>query len=351
MSQPPLHDVGVVVIGRNEGERLKRCLRSVPADVGALVYVDSGSTDGSAEFAESLRCTVVRLDMASPFTAARARNAGVGALPQHSLAFIQFIDGDCELRDNWLNIAKSALVSDPRRVIVAGRLRERYPEASMYNRLCDLEWDQPAGQTDWCGGIFMIRADAFTAVGGFNPAVIAGEEPELCQRLRACGGLIFRLSDDMAWHDAAMHRFGQWWLRAKRGGNAAARSALRRDSGRPPCRDSRLRGIVTWGLLGPALLLATVTAWALLPEAAAVWITASALLMAVYLLQVLRIRSRRARSHGPSFAGRYAAFCVLAKFAEAHGAVGALWRSLSGAPESIIEYKRPTNTPSQAART
>jgi len=39
--------IGVVVIGRNEGERLKRCLQSVRGRAACVVYVDSGSTDDS----------------------------------------------------------------------------------------------------------------------------------------------------------------------------------------------------------------------------------------------------------------------------------------------------------------
>jgi GT2 family glycosyltransferase len=347
-----LSDIGVVVIGRNEGERLKRCLRSVNPAVGALVYVDSGSTDGSAEFAHSLPCTVVLLDMAVPFTAARARNAGAEALPTHSIRFIQFIDGDCELRDTWLTAARAALLADSRRVIVAGRLRERHPDASLYNRLCDLEWDQPAGETDWCGGIFMVRANAFVAAGRFNPTIAAGEEPELCGRLRAAGGTILRLRDEMAWHDAAMARFGQWWLRAKRSGNAAARAALRRDDGAPPWRNHRLRAILLWGLVGPAAFLAAVTAALLQPGDRTGWFLLGGIVILLYFLQTARIHARRRISHGGAFAGQYALFCMLAKFAEAQGAIRALWRSLAGRSDSIIEYKGSTpaaTTPSAGA--
>ncbi len=39
--------LGVVVIGRNEGERLRRCLESVLGATPGVVYVDSGSSDGS----------------------------------------------------------------------------------------------------------------------------------------------------------------------------------------------------------------------------------------------------------------------------------------------------------------
>jgi len=51
MNAAPKQDVAIVAIGRNEGERLKRCLRSVVGKARTVVYVDSGSADGSAEFA------------------------------------------------------------------------------------------------------------------------------------------------------------------------------------------------------------------------------------------------------------------------------------------------------------
>ena len=109
---------------------------------------------------------------------------------------------------------------------VAGRLRERHPEQSIYNWLCECEWDRPAGEAASCGGIAMMRGDALWQVGGFREDLIAGEEPELCFRLRAARWHIWRLRDDMAWHDAAiMNCFGQWWRRAMRGGYVAAQGA------------------------------------------------------------------------------------------------------------------------------
>jgi glycosyltransferase involved in cell wall biosynthesis len=48
-----MSQVGLVIIGRNEGERLRRCLASVGAGGCDVVYVDSGSTDGSSEVARS----------------------------------------------------------------------------------------------------------------------------------------------------------------------------------------------------------------------------------------------------------------------------------------------------------
>ena len=105
MTEKPQH-VGVVAIGRNEGERLKRCLTAAVAQAGHVVYVDSGSTDGSVAFAQSLGVEVVVLevDSAKPFTAARARNAGFHRLIEIApdLAFVQFVDGDCELVEGYI---------------------------------------------------------------------------------------------------------------------------------------------------------------------------------------------------------------------------------------------------------
>ena len=77
MSDSALHQIAVVVIGRNEGERLRQCLMSIDKGVAGIVYVDSGSTDQSIALAESLGAQVVELDASIPFTAARARNVGI----------------------------------------------------------------------------------------------------------------------------------------------------------------------------------------------------------------------------------------------------------------------------------
>ena len=66
---------GAVVMGRNDGERLKLCIDSLSV-AARIVYVDSGSTDGSVDWARAHGADVVELDSAVAFTAARARNSG-----------------------------------------------------------------------------------------------------------------------------------------------------------------------------------------------------------------------------------------------------------------------------------
>jgi GT2 family glycosyltransferase len=223
-----LAGMGVVIIGRNEGQRLVRCLESVRGTVAQVVYVDSGSTDGSAAKARDLGADVVELDMRRPFTAALARNAGWRRLLEIAprATTVHFLDGDCEVVPGWLPAALDALTAHPERAVVCGRRRERFPDASAFNRQCEIEWNAGAGEIRSCGGDALMRLDALAAAGGYRDSLIAGEEPELCVRLRAAGWKIWRLDRDMVWHDAAMTRWSQWWKRSKRAGHAFAEGAF-----------------------------------------------------------------------------------------------------------------------------
>jgi GT2 family glycosyltransferase len=217
---PPAARIGVVAIGRNEGERLQRCLQSLH-DLGhAVVYVDSGSTDHSVALAAALGCDIVILNPGCPFTAAAARNAGFSRLLEIAAGceFVQFVDGDCEVVDGWISSAASFLIRNRDYAVACGRRRERHPENSVYNRICDFEWNTPVGEAQACGGDALMRVDALRGVGGFDAALIAGEEPELCSRLRKAGWRIMRLDTEMTLHDAAITRFRQWWRRTERAG-------------------------------------------------------------------------------------------------------------------------------------
>jgi GT2 family glycosyltransferase len=326
--------VGAVAIGRNEGVRLVRCLESLQG-FDRVVYVDSGSTDGSRERARSLGAEVVELDLAIPFTAARARNAGFAALAREpGLELVQFVDGDCELVPGWLEPARDHLRAHPEVAVVCGRRRERAPEATPYNLLTELEWDTPVGEVEACGGDALVRAASFAEVGGYDPALIAGEEPELCLRLRRRGGRIVRLDREMTLHDAALERFGQWWRRQVRAGHAYAESAWLHGRGPERFRVRPLLSILFWGAALPGLALLVGLRW---PPALLLLLAAyGALAARVYTDQ----RRRRARAHRA--AALYAGAVVLGKLAGAEGCARFAWNRLLRRRSGLIEYKGPT---------
>jgi glycosyltransferase involved in cell wall biosynthesis len=242
-------EVGFVIIGRNEGARLTTCIGSVLRESDVAVYVDSGSADGSSDMARRMGLPVVELDPARGFTAARARNAGAAWMVENrpSLDFIHFIDGDCELISGWLPQAMAAMQAEPDLASVCGRRRERAPKASPYNQLCDHEWNTAVGIADTCGGDALFRIHPFLQAGGFSEELIAGEEPDLCHRIRLNQWKIRRIDNDMTIHDAAMTRFGQWWQRSRRSGYATAEALALRGAHEPKLRRQVLSNVV-WAL-------------------------------------------------------------------------------------------------------
>jgi GT2 family glycosyltransferase len=324
-----LERIGAVVIGRNEGERLGRCLASAASFAAVMVYVDSGSTDNSLEVAGRLGAEVVSLDMSKPFTAARARNAGFRRL--HEMlpkgALVQFVDGDCELVSSWIGKAVAFLDLQGDVAAVCGRRRERYPTRSIYNTLCDIEWDTPVGETKACGGDVLIRADAFEQIGGYRAELIAGEEPELCVRLRGAGWRIWRLDAEMTLHDAAMTRIVQWWRRTQRSGYAFAQGAYLH--GASPDRHWvwETRRAWLWGVWLPLACLAGGLIFE--PWGWASWL--------IYPLQMIRQTLRNSGSLRQR--ALLGLFQVLSRFPEGWGAVTFLRDRILGRQRRLIEYK------------
>lgn len=317
--------IGIVIIGRNEGRRLLACLASA-GDGHVMVYVDSGSTDGSVAAASGLGADVIALDMSLPFTAARARNAGFERLTQiASPEYVQFVDGDCELAPGWIDSAAAFLEANPDYAVACGRRREKFPDASLFNRQCDREWATPVGETQACGGDALMRVSAFESVRGFDGALIAGEEPELCLRLREQGWRIMRLDAEMTRHDAAITRLSQWWKRARRAGHAYAEVSEMHKKSPKRIWAGEPRRALLWAALAPLALFA---ALALHPGAL--------LLLLLYPLQIMRLALR---DGGSAFAWGDAALMTLGKFPEALGVLTYHMNRMTGAEARLIEYK------------
>lgn len=258
MSPCPL--VSIVVIGRNEGERLVRCLESIAAIAPGpfrteTIYVDSASTDGSPARAAALGARVIEIRPLRP-CAAVGRNAGWEAAQGE---FILFLDGDTILHPAFIERALQEM-NEPATAVVWGHRRELAPGQSLYVRVLDLDWIYPAGPSEFCGGDALMRRAVLEQVGGFDEQLIAGEEPDLCRRMRAHGHRIEHIDAPMTRHDLAIRSLGPYWKRAFRAGYAYADVARRFAGSTDPlwsrdARRNRIHGTAL--LLAPFLLAAS----------------------------------------------------------------------------------------------
>jgi glycosyltransferase involved in cell wall biosynthesis len=322
-----MQKVGVVVIGRNEGQRLELCLDSIQRAEVPCVYVDSQSTDNSVDEAKKRNITSVVLDDSSPVNASRARNTGFATITElyPDIDYVHFIDADCELDSGWLPKAIAALDDDSSVEIVCGRLHEKYRNESIYMRLCDIDWYVPAGFVARCGGIFTVRKGVFSALEGFDTTLIAGADPEFCLRLTKGGGKVLALDADMGTHDSAMYHFSQWWNRCTKVGFGYANGA------KWGSWQKQARSALVWGAALPLFILM-----------GSLFISPLFLgLLGLYGIQIYRVY-KSGIDIGTSNAYDkylYAQFCVLAKFPEAKGVIRYFVNSIKGKQQKIIEYK------------
>jgi GT2 family glycosyltransferase len=341
--------IGLVAIGRNEGERLRACLTRAAAlaeagMIGPRVYVDSGSSDDSVAVAQALGAHVVHLDPAQGFTAGKARNAGAAALrAMGDPELIQFVDGDCVLNETWPAAAAAALDADPRLGVVAGRRREMFPDASIFNRLCDMEWNTPVGEAAAVGGDALYRAAAFHEVAGFDPSFICGEEPELNFRMRAKDWTVRRLGAEMTLHDADMTHWGQWWKRTVRVGWAFAEGAATYGASAEGYHAREARRILVWGVLVPGAVLACLALGLAIAAIRGPALTLAAIGALAWPAMTLRIARARARDFGDPLGHGllYGALVMIGKAPEAVGARRFARARARGETARIIEYKGP----------
>ena len=322
--------IGLVIIGRNEARNLELTLPRLPDSLQAVVFVDSDSSDDSVAIAQANNVDVIELDMSKPFTAARARNTGFKEITEKhpELEYIQFLDGDCELDPDFLEKATLHFQQNKQAGIVVGRNRERYPEKTVYNTICDVEWNTPVGEIDGCGGIFMVNRSVFESVNGFNESIIAAEDTELCLRVRQAGYKISRIDAEMSLHDANMTTVKQWWRRSVRAGHAFAdcRYRYRSNPERMFVKESQ-RSWIFGGYLFLVLTLMILIDWRF------------AILFLFYPIQMFRIR-RGLPSRIPEYQRTpYAMSCALAYIPQLFGQIKFHINRLLNRQSRIIEHK------------
>ena len=333
-SEADVPSLSVVVIGRNEGVRLAACLDSIRqvrgVAVSELVYVDSASTDGSPALALQHGAIVIVVHPERP-TAAIGRNAGWRRVQSD---LVLFLDGDTVLHPDFPLAACDALSRDNSVVAVWGHRRETHPEASIFNRVLDLDWVYRPGLTEFCGGDVLMRRKALLETEGFDEGLIAGEEPELCRRLRAQGYGILHIDHPMTGHDLQITRLSQYWRRATRAGHAYAEVSERyRRSNDPSWAAERKRNLIRGSFWPVSLAIAILAGFrfGILPVAA--WLA---------LLLLLSVRSAwKARWKGARPWVLFA-YGIHSHLQQAPILVGQLQYELNkrqGKSRKLIEYK------------
>ena len=329
--------ISAVVIGRNEGERLRRCLDSVRAmaslpDGHEIIYVDSGSSDSSLQIAAECGAQTIELNAARP-GAASARNAGWRVARAE---WVLFLDGDTILDPSFPELALESM-AEPSVAAVWGHRRELYPKASIFQRVLDLDWVYAPGYTEFCGGDALFRRAALERVGGFDPTLIAGEEPEMCSRMRAVGYTILHIDAPMTGHDLAITRFSQYWRRLMRAGYAYAQMATQTHGD----NKVRLWAAESRGNAIRALMLLTLLALAFIAPwfSNSPWVTFG-IALAIFAALVLRTASKaRWKSNDPVSLLYYGAHSHLQQIPIFAGQVAFWWDMVRNQRRGLIEYK------------
>jgi cellulose synthase/poly-beta-1,6-N-acetylglucosamine synthase-like glycosyltransferase len=300
-----------------------------PENIAELIYVDSASSDGSVELAASLGAHVIALPKGRT-TAALGRNAGWRTA---TAPFVLFVDGDTILHPRF--VVDSLPEFRPEIAIIWGHRREIHTEQCLFNRVLDLDWIYPAGITEFCGGDALVRLEALRDADGFDEHLIAGEEPEMCRRMRSKGWQILHADRPMTGHDLAMTAWSQYWKRATRAGYAYAQVSERfRDSGLPfweeDARRNRNRAlIISGGFVGAVLMsLMLRSPWPALA------------MFFLFICLVIRT-ALKAAWKAPSFTTRFA-YAVHSHFQQIPIYLGQLQYARDrkrGASRGLIEYK------------
>jgi len=320
--------LGVVVIGRNEASRLNSTLPAVLKAGFPLVYVDSRSVDDSVEVAKSKGVDVLVLSDDRPVNASRARNEGARALLSvyPELKYIQFLDGDTVLDENWLNLALQYMQQHADIGFVCGQLQEKDRDSNIYRRLCDMEWrwqETTEAEPIQLGGMGIISVEAYRKSGGYDETLIAGADPELYTRFKKAGWQLHVLPELMGIHDSGMYSFRQWWTRNVKTGFGFAHGKITGAWGR------ERRSACIWGGVLPVI---SVSAMSFNPFAICLLAAVPANILKIWLSPVKR-------EFSPYDRFLYAAFCMLGKFPQFIGMIKFHWRQYQGKAATVIQYK------------
>ena len=186
--------ISIVVAVRNEEKALPGTLASLGRYAGPreLIVADDHSTDGTVAAARRLADAVVENPSPDRITIAANRDAGAARAKGE---YLVFADADTSVADadEFFGRALARFEKDPKLVALTFFNRFRPPLETVADRvfLWYFNWMtllvNLLGFGSCAGRLHMIRTDAFRAVGGYDPKLVASEDVDLFHRLARRG--------------------------------------------------------------------------------------------------------------------------------------------------------------------
>lgn len=199
-------ELSIVIIGRNEEQAIAKCVtaaQKAAAEIGGaeIIFVDSASTDRTAEIVSSMGVGVLSLDPSRKLCPSAGRFVG----SQHATGeFVLFIDADTLVYEGFLAQAIDHFRAEPQVAGVNGRIDDLNENGERLEGVED-RYDGIANVKWLRGPCCFYRRSALIECGSFDPQLAMEEEAELGLRLVRAGWKLNILPTPMACHTRAYH--------------------------------------------------------------------------------------------------------------------------------------------------
>lgn len=226
--------ISFIVIGRNEGWKLTKCLQSIFNTIHyndlnqyEILYVDSKSTDDSIKRVANFPKVKI-FSITGNYNSAIARNIGAKESKGDALFFI---DGDMEIQEDFLPFVYSKNVGLMYDFVTGQCIDYSYNYSGKllfketYNKLDFID-----EQKSTVGGLFLIKRDLWFYVGGMKNKMQKSQDIDLAFRLAKQGFYLMKKNNLLAIHHTVAYYDKQRMWKMLLKGNHFFRVVLLREN-------------------------------------------------------------------------------------------------------------------------
>lgn len=194
--------ISIIIITRNEEKNIAACIESVlrackTLEKTEVILVDSASSDSTIKIAAQYPIKIIQISPLSHLSASAGRHTGF----MHAKGkFIQFVDGDMTLYDNWFECSLKYF-NDEKIAGITGLTINSFD----VNKNQNMEEEKNTKilknhETNILFGAALYKYEVLKKIGGYNPYLFGNEEAELSFRIRRAGYKLLKLPEKMAIH-------------------------------------------------------------------------------------------------------------------------------------------------------